>query len=158
MRSQISSYVRPLAAYLIAAVLATMIWLDASPVIAGNAPPAVQLPPVPHQNPFFQPSPPKTPHPDWLRPRPSPRLGSADELATLRAIHTALSSVGDGGAYIWQRGNGLIDGLIRPTTSFKSSDGRICRHIIVRLNSIRYSREVEGIACRDDTGGWSLSG
>ena len=93
-----------------------------------------------------------------VRIKPNRWLGRADEIATLYAIQTALSSVGDGGAYVWQRRNGLLDGLIRPTTSFKSSSGEICRHLIIRLNSKHYSREVEGIACRDGSGVWSLSG
>ncbi len=85
-------------------------------------------------------------------------LDERDELATLHAIHMALQTVGDGGAYIWHRDNGLLDGVVRPTTSFKAADGSICRHIIIELNSGRYSRKAEGIACRDARGRWSLSG
>ena len=93
--------------------------------------------------------------------RPSdPRLvlDENDELAALHAIQIALQAVGDGDAYIWHRGHGLLGGMIRPTTSFKGPDGTICRHIIIRFNSGRYSREAEGIACRDTSGRWSLSG
>ena len=89
---------------------------------------------------------------------PSLMLDERDELATLHAIHMALQMVGDGGAYVWHRENGLLDGVVRPTTSFKSADGSVCRHIIIELNSGRYSRKAEGIACRDAHGRWSLSG
>lgn len=97
------------------------------------------------------------PPPDVLV-RPGLVLDESDEIATLQAIHIALQTVGDGGAYLWQRGHGLLDGVIRPTTSFKGSDGAVCRHIVVRLNFRSYSREAEGIACRDGNGRWSLSG
>lgn len=90
--------------------------------------------------------------------RPSLVLDESDEIATLQAIHIALQTVGDGGAYLWQRGHGLLDGMVRPTASFKGRDGEICRHIIIRLNSRNYSREAEGIACQDDSGRWSLAG
>ena len=85
-------------------------------------------------------------------------LDENDELATLHAIHIALQTVGDGGAYIWHREHGLLDGLIRPTTSFKAADGSICRHIVIELNSGKYSRKAEGIACQDAQGRWSLAG
>jgi surface antigen len=91
-------------------------------------------------------------------PGPSLMLDERDELATLHAIHMALQTVGDGGAYIWHRDNGLLDGVVRPTTSFKSAHGSVCRHIIIELNSGPYSRKAEGIACRDARGRWSLSG
>jgi surface antigen len=89
---------------------------------------------------------------------PSLMLDERDELATLHVIHMALQMVGDGGAYVWHRENGLLDGVVRPTTSFKSADGSVCRHIIIELNSGRYSRKAEGVACRDAHGRWSLSG
>jgi hypothetical protein len=94
----------------------------------------------------------------FAAPAPSLVLDESDETATLHAIHIALQTVGDGGAYVWHRGHGLLDGMIRPTTSFKGANGQVCRHIIIRLNSGRYSREVEGIACQDASGRWSLSG
>jgi len=136
--------------------------LQAPTAFANQAVAAKPLPPLPQQNPSL-----KRPKSkrftasalhQRLDMRPSSWLGAGDELATLHAIHTALSSVGDGGAYVWQRRNGLLDGLIRPTTSFKDRAGNICRHIIIRLNSKSYSREIEGVACRDTTGAWSLSG
>lgn len=96
--------------------------------------------------------------PAAVLPQPGLVLDESDEIATLQAIHMALQTVGDGGAYLWQRGHGLLDGVIRPTTSFKGRDGEVCRHIVVRLNFGSYSREAEGIACRDQSGRWSLSG
>lgn len=143
-------------------VLAAIGSFSASGALAGNAQALHKQPPLPQPNstaprqPSYRFTPPSPRSTGDSRPRGW--LDQTDEIATLYAIHTALSSVGDGGAYVWQRGNGLLDALIRPTTSFKSSSGDICRHIVIRLNSKHYSREIEGIACRDATGAWSLSG
>lgn len=154
---------RPLSTVLVSAILlAGLTALQAPAALAGQASSAEQLPPLPQQKPSFR----KPKSQRFLAPalrqhlqmRPSSWLGQDDELATLHAIHTALSTVGDGGAYVWQRGNGLLDGLIRPTTSFKDRTGNVCRHVIIRLNSRRYSREIEGIACRNVVGAWTLSG
>lgn len=154
MRSSLHSCARPFAAYLTAVILASLCWLEASAVLAGNAPTAMPLPPLPSQ----KPAPYKPSGTGLSNARPIYHLGRTDEIATLRAIHTALASVADGGAYVWQRRSSLLGGLIRPTSSFKSASGDICRHVIIRLNYRRYSRQVEGIACLDRHGGWVLSG
>ena len=162
MRLNPSSDVQSLAVGVCVFVLATVCWFSASGAVAGKTQAREPLPPLPQQKSTAESQPSRHFAAPVLRrarrTRPNGWLGQADEIATLYAIHTALSSVGDGGAYVWQRGNGLLDGLIRPTTSFKSSSGEICRHVVIRLNSKRYSREVEGIACRDESGAWSLSG
>jgi len=136
-----------------AVLLAALSWLSATATFASNAS-ASRPPPLPRPKPMLQKHliKPKMPV------RPSRWLGLGDELATLHAIATALSSVGDGGAYVWQRRNGLLSGLIRPTTSFKSQSGAACRHVIVRLSSRRYSRQIEGIASQDPNGTRSLNG
>lgn len=157
MRSSSNLSVHPFAAYVSTLVLAAMCWLDATAAFAGNTPIAGQTPPLPTIAPQAQ-SVHQTPNVNRIKTnRPNRLLGFADEVATLHAIHTALNSVGDGGAFVWQRGNGRLDGLIRPTASFKSSSGQICRHVIIRLTSGYYSREVEGIACQDGSGTWSLT-
>jgi surface antigen len=153
MRSNSYSFSRIFAAYTMAIVLAALCWLDATATYANNAS-AQRLPPLPLPKPLLQQHLTKQNAAVY----PSRWLGPADELAALHAIATALSSVGDGGAYIWRRRNGLLSGLIQPTTSFKGKSGEICRHVIIRLSSKSYSRQVEGIACRDPKGSWSLSG
>ena len=157
MRFSSNLSVRPLAAYMGAIMLAAIYWLDATSTFAGNTTYAGPTPPLPTIAPRAR-SVRQAPHMRRFSPtRPSRVLGFADEVATLHAIHTALNSVGDGGAFVWQRGNGRLDGLIRPTASFKSARGQICRHVIIRLTSGYYSREVEGIACQDGSGTWSLT-
>lgn len=91
-------------------------------------------------------------------PRTQPRqwLNNDDRLATLHAVHIALTSVSDGGGYVWQRGHGKLSAIIRPTVSFKDRNGSVCRHIIISLNSKSYSDHKEGIACRDKSGVWTL--
>ncbi len=162
MRSSPGSHAQPLAVSVCVVALTAMCWLSTSGARAGNTQAREPLPPLPQPKSRVEPQRPRHFAPPRLRrtnrTQPNGWLGQADEIATLYAIHTALSSVGDGGAYVWQRGNGRLDGLIRPTTSFKSGSGKICRHLIIRLNSRDYSREVEGIACRDESGAWSLTG
>ena len=42
-------------------------------------------------------------------------LDDGDEVATLDAIHVALSQVGDGGSYVWHRNHGRLSGVFQPT-------------------------------------------
>ena len=48
--------------------------------------------------------------------------------------------------------------IVKPTSSFRSSKGQICRHIHLLLNSGQYSKKSEGVACRTARGIWSLEG
>lgn len=162
MRHSLNFNLRPFAAYVAAITLAAICFDNATSAFAAPAETHAAPPPLPQKKPITSDySAHLSPEPDkrhTARSKPAAKFGAMDEIATLLAIHQALSSVGDGGAYIWRRGNGRLTGLFRPTTSFKSSNGEICRHIIIRLNSKHYTREVEGIACRDESGTWSLSG
>lgn len=162
MRHSLSFNLRSFVAYVAATIVAALCWQNATSASAKPLEIRTSQPPLPQQKPLETAKRNPVSHaPTNQRtmPRsPTARFGPMDEIATLHAIHQALSSVGDGGAYVWRRGNGQLTGLFRPTTSFKSGNGEICRHIIIRLNSKNYSREVEGIACRDNAGGWSLSG
>ena len=94
--------------------------------------------------------------PVYLTPRDT--LTRYDRLAALEAVQIALSEVGDGDSYVWRRHHGRLNGVIQPTKSYKDSRGRVCRHVIVLLNSGNYSRKREGIACRHNDGIWSLDG
>lgn len=97
----------------------------------------------------------------WPRPKLAearPALDGSDETAALEAVQVALSEVGDGSTYVWQRRGGRISGLVQPTTSFKDAKGRVCRHLVITLASGAYSRKAEGIACRLDDGVWQLEG
>lgn len=94
--------------------------------------------------------------PVYLTPRDT--LTYYDRLAALEAVQIALSEVGDGDSYVWRRRHGRLNGVIQPTKSYKDTAGRVCRHVIVLLNSGNYSRKREGIACRHIDGIWSLDG
>lgn len=85
-------------------------------------------------------------------------LDENDEIAALEALQLALSEVGDGAAYVWQRRNGRLSGYVKPTMSFRDRGGQVCRHILVMLSSGTYARKAEVIACRGDKGIWSLTG
>jgi hypothetical protein len=85
-------------------------------------------------------------------------LDDSDEVATLDAIHVALSQVGDGGSYVWHRNHGRLSGVFQPTQSFKDQSGQVCRHLTIMLVSGAAMRKTEGIACRLATGRWQLDG
>lgn len=94
--------------------------------------------------------------PAFVEPRDT--LNEHDELATLAAIQYALSEVGDGQTYVWHHKHGALSAIVKPTSSFRSANGQICRHIHLLLNSGQYSKKSEGIACRTAKGIWSLEG
>ncbi len=102
----------------------------------------------------------------WPRPKfadamPSdaiPGLDTGDRIATLEAVHTALSELGDGASYVWHRRNGRLSGVISPTASFKDAGGRVCRHIVMTLSAGQRTARTEGIACRMIDRSWRLEG
>lgn len=85
-------------------------------------------------------------------------LDGSDELAALDAVQIALTEAADGATYVWQRHHGRLNGAVRMTSTFRGSDGRLCRHLVMTLSSGGYSRKTEGIACRDRDLVWSLEG
>lgn len=97
-----------------------------------------------------------TPGPDQFVVRPV--LDISDEIATLEAVHFALSQIGDGSSYVWHRRNGRLSGIVHPTASFKDTTGKVCRHMVLELSSGDFARRTEGVACRLPTGVWQLEG
>lgn len=81
-----------------------------------------------------------------------------DDIAALDAVEIALTQAGDGSTYVWRRGNGRLTGAVRPTSTFRDVDRRICRHIEMELRLGTYTRRTEGIACRGADGVWLLEG
>jgi surface antigen len=87
--------------------------------------------------------------------------GTARESAkiqALRALSAALNRLGDGSTYIWRRDEQKLRGLVTPTTSFRNSHGKICRHVVYTISRGKSTRRMEGIACRNADRRWSLSG
>ncbi|MGH1418412.1 MAG: hypothetical protein ACRBCJ_06110 [Hyphomicrobiaceae bacterium] len=97
-----------------------------------------------------------TPSPNT--PPNQPALDKRDRIAALESVQYALSEVGDGSSYVWHRGHGKLSGIVRPTASFKDSDGKVCRHVVVMLTSGTTSKKTEAIACRLKSGIWQLDG
>lgn len=100
----------------------------------------------------------------WPRPKLAgasevrPVIAAGDEIAALEAVQLALSEVGDGSTYVWHSTGSTLSGAIQPTSSFRDSQGQICRHIVVTLAASGLSRQTEGVACRQANGIWRLEG
>ena len=83
-------------------------------------------------------------------------LGKREQFAALRALHIALSEVGDGSTFAWGRPKYQLRGMITPTVSFRDASGNICRHVIYSLSLGRYLKRIEGIACRMKDKRWTF--
>jgi surface antigen len=86
------------------------------------------------------------------------RLDASDRLAAMQALELALSELGDGVTLVWQRAERHLEGRIKPVSAFRDDRGRICRHVLYSLTLGNYRRQIEGVACREPNGSWSLSG
>jgi surface antigen len=86
------------------------------------------------------------------------RLDQSDRVAALQALDLALSELGDGVTLVWQRPERGLVGKIKPVSAFRDNRGKVCRHVIYSLALGTYQRQIEGVACRESNGSWSLSG
>ena len=84
------------------------------------------------------------------------QLKPADEYATLYAIQVALVRVGDGQTYVWGRPKRKLRALITPTSSYRASNGDICRKLKVSLSLGRYFKRIKTTACRTKNHSWKL--
>lgn len=85
-------------------------------------------------------------------------LGEEDHRAALRALHVALSRISDGATFVWRKRSRNLTGVIRPTGAFRNTVGQVCRHVVYALSLGRYLKRIEGVACREINGTWTLSG
>lgn len=86
------------------------------------------------------------------------RLDRSDRQAAYQALALALDELGDGVTLVWRRpARGLV-GKIKPVSAFRDDKGRVCRHIFYSLSLGGYEKEIEGNACREADGSWSLAG
>ena len=86
------------------------------------------------------------------------KLDGTDRAVALNALQVALTELGDGGTLIWKRPSRELTGVIKPVSAFRDDEGRVCRHLTYSLSLGTFVREVEGIACREPGGSWSLAG
>ena len=82
------------------------------------------------------------------------RLDGTDRAVALNALQVALTELGDGG----KRPSRELTGVIKPVSAFRDDEGRVCRHLTYSLSLGTFVREVEGTACREPSGTWSLAG
>ncbi len=85
-------------------------------------------------------------------------LDGSDRALALNALQVALTELGDGVSLVWKRESRGLTGVIKPVSAFRDDSGRVCRHLTYSLALGTYVKEVEGIACREADGKWSLQG
>ena len=85
------------------------------------------------------------------------KLDRSDRVAAVQALELALSELEDGVTLVWERPERALTGRIRPVSAFRDDQGRVCRHVVYSLALGGFQREIEGVACRDPDGSWSLS-
>jgi hypothetical protein len=86
------------------------------------------------------------------------RLDGSDRNVALNALQLALNELDDGGSLVWRRSSRGLAGVIKPVSAFRDNAGRVCRHLSYSLSLGTYVREIEGVACRQSDGRWSLAG
>jgi surface antigen len=86
------------------------------------------------------------------------KLDQSDRQAAYQALALALDELGDGVTLVWKRPERGLVGKIRPVSAFRDDKGRVCRHVVYSLSLGGYRREIEGNACREPDGSWTLAG
>lgn len=86
------------------------------------------------------------------------KLDDSDREIALNALQVALTELGDGATLVWRRPSRGLTGIIKPVSAFRDGEGRVCRHVTYSLSLGTFVREVEGTACREQGGAWSLQG
>ena len=86
------------------------------------------------------------------------KLDESDRKLAVRALGVALNELGDGATLVWRRPERGLVGKIQPKSAFRDEEGRICRHVSYAITLGDYAKAVEGIACREIDGQWSLAG
>jgi surface antigen len=86
------------------------------------------------------------------------KLDGSDRQAAAQALQLALNELGDGVTLVWRRPAHGLEGRVKPVSAFRDDRGRVCRHLVYALSLGGYRSEIEGDACREPDGSWSLSG
>ena len=86
------------------------------------------------------------------------KLDGSDRQAAAQALQLAMNELGDGVTLVWRRPEHALEGRVKPVSAFRDDHGRLCRHFVYSLSLGGYSREIEGVACREFDGSWSLAG
>ncbi|MGH6736368.1 MAG: RT0821/Lpp0805 family surface protein [Methyloceanibacter sp.] len=85
-------------------------------------------------------------------------LDHSDRRVALQALQMALTELADGVTLVWRRQESGLVGRIKPVSAFRDGEGRICRRLIYTLALEAYERKIEGVACREPDGSWSITG
>ena len=85
-------------------------------------------------------------------------LSRSDRIVALQALKMALTELGDGATLVWRRPASQLTGRVKPVSAFRDGTGRICRAIVYTLARGAKEKQIEGIACREADGRWTIIG
>jgi len=85
-------------------------------------------------------------------------LSRSDRIVALQALKMALTELGDGATLVWRRPASQLTGRVKPVSAFRDGTGRICRTVIYALARGAKQKQIEGIACREADGRWTIIG
>lgn len=85
-------------------------------------------------------------------------LGGSDRTVALRALQMALTELGDGVTLVWRLPGRQLTGRVKPKSAFRDETGRICRTLVYTLARGANEKQIEGIACREVSGRWTIVG
>src|SRR4029079_15546165 len=86
------------------------------------------------------------------------KLDGSDRQAAAQALQFPMNELGAGVTLGGARPKHALEGRVKPVSAFRDDHGRLCRHLVYSLSLGGYSREIEGVACREFDGSWSLAG
>ncbi len=86
----------------------------------------------------------------------SRRLDDEDWRRARAALGTALDPQGNGASVIWENSQSGAHGSFVPVAQTYPTDDRICRAFLAKIETESGSEDVQGTACRENGGDWSV--
>ncbi|MEM7191271.1 MAG: hypothetical protein AAF405_00135 [Pseudomonadota bacterium] len=85
-------------------------------------------------------------------------LNRSDKAVALKALHMAVSELGDGVTLVWERRASGLKGRIKPVAAYRDGQGRLCRTVLYALARGDKTNEIEIGVCRSLNGRWLIEG
>lgn len=86
----------------------------------------------------------------------SPDLDAEDWRRAQGALALALDPQGNGAPVAWDNPQTKVEGIFIPAGPAFARDGKVCRAFTAKLGGTHPARELQGDACREKDGEWTL--